>query len=445
MTIITRFAPSPTGFLHVGNLRTALIAWLYAKSNSGKFILRIDDTDTKRSKEMYINALKDDLKWIGIDWDVYFKQSSRLAKYEEAKQKLIDAGRLYACYETEEELAVKKKSLLSRNLPPIYDRAALKLTVDQKRELEAKGVQPYWRFLLNEEAISWNDKIRGNLKFEAKNLSDPVLVRTDGTLTYSLASVVDDIEYAITDVIRGEDHISNSAIHIQLFKALLAKPPNFSHISLLTTKDKKLSKREGGFSLKELREKGNLPLSVAIFFSKIGSSDSIIARKGLNHLIEEFSFSKLSKSTVQYDYNELKAFNTKMLHLLEFDEIQGILQKLSIKDMDKEFWLSIRANVSDIQDIKYWYTVCKHDIKTKIIDVELINLAKNLLPDEKFDLSTWDKWIEEIKKHTDLRGKKLFIPLRVVLTGQEHGPELKKLLPMIRKKLIFDRLNKEYS
>ena len=203
MKIATRFAPSPTGFLHVGNLRTALIAWLYAKANAGKFILRIDDTDIHRSKEMYIDALKEDLKWIGIDWDICFRQSDRLNKYQEVKQKLIDSGRLYACYETEEELAVKKKSLLSRNLPPIYDRSSLKLTLDEKKELEAKGVQPYWRFLLNEEEISWDDKIRGQLRFEAKNLSDPVLVRNDGTLTYSLASVVDDIEYAITDIIRG--------------------------------------------------------------------------------------------------------------------------------------------------------------------------------------------------------------------------------------------------
>ncbi|WP_236870427.1 glutamate--tRNA ligase [Candidatus Bandiella numerosa] len=442
MKTATRFAPSPTGFLHVGNLRTALIAWLYAKTNAGKFILRIDDTDIHRSKEMYIDALKEDLKWIGIDWDICFRQSDRLNKYEEVKQKLIDSGRLYACYETEEELAVKKKSLLSRNLPPIYDRSSLKLTLDEKKELEAKGVQPYWRFLLNEEEISWNDKIRGQLKFEAKNLSDPVLVRNDGTLTYSLASVVDDIEYAITDVIRGEDHISNSAIHIQLFKALSAEPPSFSHISLLTTKDKKLSKRAGDFSLKELREKGILPSSIAVFFSKIGSSDNIIAKKGIDHLIEEFSFSKLSKSTVQYDYNELKTFNAKMLHLLDFEEIQDVLQKLNIKDMDEEFWLSIRGNIRGIDDIKYWYTVCRDEIKTEIIDKELISLAKTLLPEEKFDLNTWDKWIEAIKAHTDLRGKKLFMPLRVALTGQEDGPELKNLLPMISKKLILIRLNK---
>ena len=442
MKIATRFAPSPTGFLHVGNLRTALIAWLYAKANAGKFILRIDDTDIHRSKEMYIDALKEDLKWIGIDWDICFRQSDRLNKYQEVKQKLIDSGRLYACYETEEELAVKKKSLLSRNLPPIYDRSSLKLTLDEKKELEAKGVQPYWRFLLNEEEISWDDKIRGQLRFEAKNLSDPVLVRNDGTLTYSLASVVDDIEYAITDIIRGEDHISNSAIHVQLFRALSTKPPSFSHISLLTTKDKKLSKRTGDFSLKELREKGILPSSIAVFFSKIGSSDNIIAKNGIDHLIEEFSFSKLSKSTVQYDYNELKTFNAKMLHLLDFKMIQDVLQKLNIKDMDEEFWLSIRGNIGSVEDIKYWYTVCRDEIKTEIIDKELISLAKNLLPEEKFDLNTWGKWIEAIKAHTNLRGKKLFMPLRVALTGQEDGPELKNLLPMISKKLILIRLNK---
>ena len=226
MTIITRFAPSPTGFLHVGNLRTALITWLYAKSNNGKFLLRIDDTDIKRSKNEYICYIKEDLKWVGIDWDICFQQSDRIAKFKNAKNNLIKAGRLYPCYETEEELALKKKSLLSRNLPPIYDRASLKLTAEQKIDLEAKGIKPYWRFLLNNEDISWDDKVRGNLHFNPKNLSDPVLIRTDGTLTYSLASVVDDIEYGITDIIRGEDHISNSAIHIQLFKALSSEPPN---------------------------------------------------------------------------------------------------------------------------------------------------------------------------------------------------------------------------
>ncbi len=441
MTVITRFAPSPTGFLHVGNLRTALITWLYAKSNNGKFLLRIDDTDIKRSKNEYISSIKEDLKWVGIDWDVCFQQSDRIAKYENAKNNLIKAGRLYTCYETEEELALKKKSLLSRNLPPIYDRASLKLTADQKTDLESKGIKPYWRFLLNNEKISWDDKVRGNLHFDPKNLSDPVLIRTDGTLTYSLASVVDDIEYRITDIIRGEDHISNSAIHIQIFKALSSEPPNFSHISLMTTKDKKLSKREGDFSIKELRKNGILSSTIATFFAKIGSSENIKIGKNTKKLINEFSFKKLSKSTVQYDYNELVAFNIKVIHSLTFDEIKNYLNSVNLNDIDEEFWLSIRPNITALQDIEFWHKICKKDIKTKIVNTELISLAIKLLPNTKFDSNTWSIWINNIKKHTKLRGKELFMPIRLALTGKETGPELRDLLPLIGRNLIIRRLN----
>ena len=441
MTIITRFAPSPTGLLHVGNLRTALIAWLYARSNSGKFILRIDDTDIKRSSNLYIEALQQDLQWMGIEWDICFKQSNRVVKYEEAKQKLITSGRLYACYETKEELDVQRKSLLSRKMPPIYDRSSLRLTIQEKNILEAKGLKPYWRFLLNKGDISWNDKIRGSIKFKTTNLSDPVLVRTDGTLTYSLASVVDDIEYNVTDIIRGEDHISNSAIHVQLFESLFAEKRNFSHLSLLKTRDKKLSKRDSDFSIRELRERGILPSAIALFFLKIGSSENIVAKKNIDHLIKEFALSKFSKSTVQYDFNELCAFNTKVLHLLDFNEISIILKKFNIEDVNEEWWLSIRSNITNVIDIKYWYSVCRDDISTSITNQGLINLAKSVLPDEVFDLNTWDKWIELIKKHTTLRGKKLFMPLRIALTGQEYGPELRILLPMINKNLVLKRLN----
>ena len=441
MTVITRFAPSPTGFLHVGNLRTALITWLYAKSNNGKFLLRIDNTDTKRSKDVYIRAIKEDLKWIGIDWDICFQQSDRIAKYENAKNNLIKSGRLYACYETEEELALKKKSLLSRNLPPIYDRASLKLTDEQKIDLESKGIKPYWRFLLNNEDISWNDKVRGNLHFDPKNLSDPVLIRTDGSLTYSLASVVDDIDYGITDIIRGEDHISNSAIHIQLFKALSSEPPNFSHISLMTTKDKKLSKREGDFSIKELRKNGILPSTIATFFAKIGSSENIKIGKNIKNLINEFSFGKLSKSTVQYDYTELLTFNTKVIHSLSFDEIKNYLKSLNLDDIDEEFWLSIRPNINAFKDIEFWHKICKKDIHTEIVNKELISLAKDLLPNTEFDSNTWNTWIDSIKKHTKLRGKELFMPIRLALTGKETGPELKDLLPLIGRNLVIRRLS----
>ena len=440
MTMITRFAPSPTGLLHVGNLRTALVTWFATRSKSGKFILRIDDTDQERSKKEYVNAIKKDLAWCGIDWDLCFYQSDRLAEYEKAKQKLIKSGRLYPCYETEEELAFKKKSLLSRNLPPIYDRASLNLTSNEKQELEKKGVKSYWRFLLTDKEVVWNDKVRGELKFSAKNLSDPVLIRTDGTLTYSLASVVDDIEYGITDIIRGEDHISNSAVHIQLFEALGVKPPEFAHISLLSTKEKKLSKRVGGFNVKELKEKGILSLSLAIFLSKIGTSEVIDAEKRIPDLIKEFEFSKLNKATVQYDYTELAIFNTKVIHSLDYNEVKDKLQNLGINDIDEEFWLSVRGNIERIEDVMKWWRICKEDIKTKVLDKELIKIAREQLPQEEFNFKTWDIWMNNIKKNTSKRGKELLLPIRIALTGEDKGPELRNLLPIINKELVLKRL-----
>jgi glutamyl-tRNA synthetase len=445
MTTVTRFAPSPTGLLHVGNLRTALITWLYAKSKAGKFILRIDDTDQERSKNEYIESIKKDLTWLGIDWDVCFRQSERKEKYEEAKQKLIESGRLYSCYETEEELALKKKSLLSRNLPPIYDRASLKLSAQEKQELEKMGVTPYWRFLLKDEDITWQDKIRGELRFSAKNLSDPVLVRANGTLTYSLASVVDDIEYGVTDIIRGEDHISNSAVHVQLFEALGATIPQFAHISLLSAKEKKLSKREGGFDVKELVDNGILPLSLAIFLTKIGTSEIIDAQKRVPDLIKDFEFSQLNKATVQYDYEELAAFNTKVIHSLSYDEVKHQLQELGMGDLDEEFWLFIKGNIERIKDVAKWWVICKKDIQAEILDQELIQLAAEQLPQGKFDCATWDIWINNIKNHTTKRGQELFLPIRMALTGEKKGPEIKHLLPFMNQEQILKRFRIEQS
>ena len=441
MKVITRFAPSPTGFLHIGNLRTALITWLYARSNSGKFILRIDDTDYKRSNDLYIKALKDDLHLIGIDWDICFQQSSRQCKYEKAKIKLINTGRLYPCYETKEELALKKKNLLNKRLAPIYDRSSLYLSLDKKKALEHKGIKPYWRFLLNKKVISWNDEVKGSLQFETKNLSDPIVVRNDGTLTYSLASIVDDIEYGITHIIRGEDHISNSAIHIQLFQALSSKSPVFCHVPLLTTKEKKLSKRENHFSIRELIDKGIMPKAITIFLAQIGNSSHFTHKDNICKLIEDFSLKKLSKSTIQYSYTQLKSFNTKFLHSLEFAEMQNIFNSLHLDNVDEKFWLSIRYNINVIQDIKYWYQVCYEDIKTIITNPSLIAIALSMLPHEKFTEFTWDKWIYLIKQHTKLRGRDLFMPLRLVLTGKNYGPDLSKILPLINTKLIIKRLN----
>ena len=441
MKVITRFAPSPTGFLHVGNLRTALVTWLYARSHSGQFILRIDDTDYQRSNDKYITSLKNDLNLIGINWDVYFRQSNRMHIYEKAKMKLIDTGRLYPCYETKEELVIKKKILLSKKLPPIYDRASLYLNLDKKKELECKGIKPYWRFLLKGERISWNDEMKGKLQFETKNLSDPIVVRSDGTLTYSLASIVDDIEYGITHIIRGEDHTSNSAIHIQLFQALSTKNPVFCHIPLLTTQDKKLSKRNNDFNIRELIKRGIIPKTISIFLSKIGSSHSIIPNDNISNLIKDFSLKKLSKSTVQYSYKELETCNTKVLHSMEFIEMKNIFNSLSLNNINENFWLSIRCNIHVIEDIKYWYQVCHEDIKTIVVNPHLIAIARNMLPSEKFSDSTWNKWISLIKQHTGLKGQNLFMPLRLALTGKRDGPDLSKILPLINEQLIIKRLD----
>jgi len=445
MKTVTRFAPSPTGLLHIGNLRAALITWLYAKSTHGQFILRIDDTDLERSKVEYIDAIKEDLRWLEIDWDICIYQSTRYQQYEISKKKLIDSGRLYPCYETEEELMIKKRILLSKGLAPIYDRSALKLTQKQRLALELKGIKPYWRFMLINDNISWIDGVKGSLSFESKFLSDPVLVRTDGTLTYNLASVIDDIEYGVTNLIRGEDHITNSALHIQIFQALSATPPSFSHIPLMNIKDKKLSKREGSFSIRELRKNGILPLSAQIFLSKIGTCDDIKISKNINNLIKEFSLTKLSKSTIQFDFNELIKFNIKLLRNLSFDEVKKNLKKVDMPYIEEELWQAVKLNINSLEELKYWYKICNEDIKTKILDKDFIKLARSLIPEHRFNTDTWDVWITNIKKCTPLRGKELFSPLRIALTGLNKGPELKYLLPIMGRDLVKRRLEETTS
>ncbi len=441
MKKVTRFAPSPTGYLHVGNLRTALISWLYAQSVSGKFILRIDDTDLLRSKQEYVEAIKNDLSWVGIKWDEIFFQSSRIEKYKAAMKKLIADKRLYPCYETEQELSLKRKSLLMRNLPPIYDRQSLHLKEEDKQAMEEKGIKPHWRFLLKDEKISWNDKVRGEINFSSNKLSDPVLIRADGTFTYSLASVVDDIEMDITDIIRGEDHISNSAIHIQIFNALDAQAPDFSHISLLINKNKVLSKRDNESGVRFLKEKGVFPKALLIFLSKLGSSDSVQENLEMNDLIKDFSFTKLSKSAVQYDEEDLLLFNSKVLRTLNFEDIKRYLSDKEMKYMTSEFWELIRGNISSIEEIQKWLSVCYEDVVTKITDDELVRIAAQSTPVGKFTDSTWPAWLEEIKRQTDKRGKNLFVPMRLVLTGEVDGPELSKLLPFIDRDLVIKRLN----
>ncbi|EER21845.1 glutamate--tRNA ligase, partial [Rickettsia endosymbiont of Ixodes scapularis] len=320
--VITRFAPSPTGMLHVGNIRVALLNWLYAKKHNGQFILRFDDTDLERSKQEYKDAIEEDLKFLNINWGQTFNQLSRLNRYDEIKNLLLNKKRLYACYETPEELELKHKFQLSKGLPPIYDRASLNLTEEQAKKYIEQGRKPHYRFLVNHEPISWHDMIKGEVKYDGKALSDPIVIRADGSMTYMLCSVIDDIDYDITHIIRGEDHVSNTAIQIQMFEALNKIPPVFGHLSLIINKDEKISKRVGGFEIATLRKEiGIEAMAIASFFSLLGSSAQILPYKSIDKLANQFEISSFSKSPTIYQPEDLERLNHKLLISLDFDEV----------------------------------------------------------------------------------------------------------------------------
>jgi glutamyl-tRNA synthetase len=434
--IITRFAPSPTGYLHVGNIRTALINWLFARSQNGKFILRIDDTDRERSKQEYVDGILRDMEWLGLHWDEIHYQSKRIDLHEAAKNRMIESGRLYPCFESAEELEVKKKVALSRNLPPIYDRSALKLTSEERKEVSSK-INPHYRFLMDESSIDWVDGVKGAIHFDPKNISDPVLVRADGTMTYMIASVADDIDLKITDIIRGEDHITNSAIHTQMFAALGAKAPSFSHLALIKSKDGEISKRLGGFDVASLREAGIHPLAISSFLAKIGTSSPVEFRRNLDELVHEFSLSIFSKAPTTYNITELERLNTKLTHSLSHAEAKPYMSDL----ISEEFWNRVRPNLEQIRDAEVWWKICSDAFVPKIVDPEFTIKAASLLPKESnWNENTWNIWVEKIKSATGRAGKELFMPIRLALTGEEHGPELKNLLPILGRDKVITRL-----
>ena len=441
MKVITRFAPSPTGFLHVGNVRTAIINWLFARSAGGKFVLRIDDTDVERSESRYVEAIERDLQWLGLEWDELSFQSKRLEKYEEAKKKLIESGRLYPCYETQQELALKKKNLLSRNLPPIYDRASLRLTAARKEQYEKQGIKPHWRFLINDSAISWNDGIRGLMNFVPSNLSDPVLIRADGSMTYTLASVVDDIEFGITNIIRGEDHLSNSAVHVQIFEALDAKSPDLAHLSLLASKDQEVSKRLGGFDIYSLRQAGIEPMAINSFLAKIGTSDAVYPYQNMQDLIKSFALSKLGKSPSNYDQSELERLNAKLIHAMPYEIAKDRFKNEGLEDVGEEFWEVAKYNIKTLQEISLWWQICNTVLEPVPMNHKLTKQAATVLPKEPWDINTWSIWIEEVKKTTKRSSKELFMSIRKALTGLDSGPELKTLLILLGYEKTFARLN----
>jgi glutamyl-tRNA synthetase len=441
MPIKVRFAPSPTGRLHIGNIRPAVFNWLFAHREGGKFLLRFDDTDLERSKEEFVVGIRDDLTWLGLTWDAEYRQSERFGFYEETAEKLKKAGRLYACYETADELERRRKRQMARGLPPVYDRAALKLTKEESRALEAEGRKPHWRFLLEQRPTAWNDLIRGPQEIDAASISDPVLIREDGTPLYTFTSVADDAETGITHIIRGEDHVTNTAVQIQIFEVLGASLPAFAHHNLLTgAQGEALSKRLGSLSIQGLREEGLEPLAVMTHASLIGTSEALQPQESLEALAKLFDFSKVSRAPARFDPEELKALNARLLHGLPF---VAVAERLSARGISagEPFWLAVRANLNLFSDVDRWWAVVHGEVEPIVENAAFTGKALTLLPPEPWDPATWQQWTEAVKLDTGVKGRALFHPLRLALTGLERGPELRELLPLIGRKKVAARLN----
>jgi glutamyl-tRNA synthetase len=439
--IKVRFAPSPTGYLHIGNFRTALVNYLFARKNKGHFMLRIDDTDQERSLLEYESAIKEDLSWMNMDWDSLEKQSNRLSCYDNALQKLLNKKRAYPCFETADELSLKRKSQLSSGKPPIYDRSALKLSDSDIADLKSKGKKPHYRFLLNHVDVKWDDLVKGESKYNMSNLSDPVILREDGRVIYTLASVVDDIDFEVTDVLRGEDHMTNSAAQIQLFEALGSSPPRLGHLSLLTDiSGEGLSKRHGSLSLQDLRKEGFQPMAISSLLSKVGTSDPIDVFKNLNQIIEDFNIEKFGKSKPKFDKIELSNLNSKFFQLMSYDDISDQLKKFDY-EITNEFWNLIKGNITTLQDLNFWWNIVYGKIKFINHDQQFIQMALKTLPKDSFDTSTWSKWTSLLMKESGKKGKDLFKPLRLCLTGQSNGPEMASLVLIMGRDKVIERLN----
>jgi glutamyl-tRNA synthetase len=443
MTVTTRFAPSPTGHLHVGNIRAALHNWLWARKNGGRFLLRLDDTDLERSRPEYADAIRADLRWLGLDWDGEEKQSDRFALYQARFDELRAAGRVYPAYETAQELDLRRKILLGRGLPPVYDRAALSLTPDQIAAYEAEGRRPHWRFKLDRDApIAWTDLIRGEQRFDPALLSDPVIRRSDGSWLYLLPSVIDDIAMGVTHVLRGEDHVSNTATQIQMFEALPgpAALPAFAHEALLTGSEGKLSKRLGSLGAAHFRAAGIEPAALMSFLARLGTSMPVEPFADPQPLIETFDFAHFGRAPARFDEGELAAFNQKIVHQLSYDAVAGRLPD----GMGEPAWVAIRPNLETVAQAADWWRIVTGPIDAPAVSDEdraFVGLAHDRLEALPFDAHVWRAWTGLLKDETGRKGKALFLPLRRALTGLEHGPDMGLLLPLIGRAEALARLS----
>jgi len=432
----TRFAPSPTGHIHVGNLRTALMNFLIARKAGGTFILRIDDTDPERSKEAYVDAIKHDLDWLGLHWDRVERQSQRLDRYAEAADRLRDMGRFYEAFETPTELDLKRKKQLNMGRPPVYDRAALSLSEEEKAALRAERGDGVWRFRLDHERIVWQDGILGEVSIDAASVSDPVLIRGDGQVLYTLASVVDDVEMGVTHVVRGSDHVTNTATQIQIIAALGGTAPQFAHHSLLTgPQGEALSKRLGTLSLRDLRARGVEPMALLSLMARLGSADPVELRSDMAELIEGFDIGRFGAAPTKFDEADLFPLTARIVAARPYEAVAGTIAEIGVPDdLAPQFWEVTRENITTLNDLEAWWAMFR-DGAEPVIDEEdraFIAEAMALLPEGPHDNETWGRWTAEVKDATGRKGKGLFMPLRKALTGQAHGPDMARVLPLLQ-------------
>ena len=435
-----RFAPSPTGLLHVGNARAALANWLHARRHGGAFILRLDDTDLERSRPEYAQAIEEDLRWLGMDWDDRVAQSGRLDRYAAAAERLKASGRLYPCFETEEELAYKRERRRREGKPPLYDREALRMTPEQIERAIANGKQPYWRFKLSMRSVAWRDLVLGDRSVKLSAISDPVLVRADGSPLYTFTSVVDDIEMGITHVIRGEDHVTNTGIQLDIFEALGGNPKTltFGHLPLLTDEEGgALSKRLGSISLRHLRKDGIEPAALVGYLAALGTSADPVPGMPAD-LAPGWDISRVSHATARFDTRQMLALNRRVLHEAPFATVRDRLPE----GADEAWWLAVRGNLDLMREARPWFDIIRGSIVPPVLEGEgeFLTAALAALPPEPWDGATWAAWTGALKAATGRKGKTLFLPLRLALTGEEHGPDLATLLPLIGREKAALRL-----
>ncbi|MBY0300353.1 MULTISPECIES: glutamate--tRNA ligase [Sphingomonas] len=439
--IVTRFAPSPTGTLHVGNIRTALHNWMFARAHGGRFLLRIDDTDAQRSEERFVDAIRADLIWLGLVPDAEERQSARFPRYEAVFEALRAAGHIYPAYETAQELDLKRKIARGRGLPPVYDRAALSLTDDERARLEGDGVRPHWRFRLDHDApIAWDDLIRGPQSFDPRTMSDPVIRRADGSWLYMLPSAIDDRDMGVTHVVRGEDHVTNTALQLQMFAVMGAAPPAFAHEALLTGAEGKLSKRLGSLGVEALRAEGVEPAAIVSLLARLGTSQPVEPLADPAPLVAAFDFAQFGRAPARFDERELAQVNARIVHQLPHDAVADRLPP----GMDAAAWEAVRPNLATVAEAADWWAVVEGPVAAPAPDADdaaYLQKAAAVARTIDWGADPWHALTAALKEATGRKGKPLFLPLRRALTGRDHGPDMAALLPLIGRARAVARLD----